>query len=263
MSNTSWAHSAEEERALRAAAITELQAILVDSMAVEEFVAGVAERAAQRVAPHTHVSVTLVRQGHPTTVASSDARAAACDEVEYAAGSGPCLTAIEERRTIAVAEISEETRWRAWRNAALGEGFRSSAALPASVYEGVDMALNLYSEDRDAWDGPAMARAELYAEEVGRALMLCLRATEQARVNTELRAALASRATIDQAMGVIMAQNRCSADEAFAVLRRASQHRNVKLRDVAAAVIQGITGVAPAPPRQFSDGPGRSVEQSR
>jgi AmiR/NasT family two-component response regulator len=42
---------------------------------------------------------------------------------------------------------------------------------------------------------------------------------------------------IDQALGIIMGQRRCSADEAFSVLREVSQTSNVKLRDVAARLI--------------------------
>jgi AmiR/NasT family two-component response regulator len=56
-----------------------------------------------------------------------------------------------------------------------------------------------------------------------------------------------SRTTIDQAIGVIMGQNRCDADAAFDVLRSASQHRNVKLRDVAARVIGSVQSAPPPP----------------
>ena len=56
---------------------------------------------------------------------------------------------------------------------------------------------------------------------------------------------MASRRVIDQAIGVIMAQNRCTGDEAFEVLRRASQHRNVKLRQIAADVVTSVSGQPP------------------
>jgi AmiR/NasT family two-component response regulator len=44
---------------------------------------------------------------------------------------------------------------------------------------------------------------------------------------------------IDQALGVVMGQNRCTADEAFDILRTISQNRNGKLRDVAAEIHRG------------------------
>lgn len=52
-----------------------------------------------------------------------------------------------------------------------------------------------------------------------------------------LRRALTSRATIDQAKGIIMAERRCTAEEAFDALRMLSQHTNVRLADVALALV--------------------------
>jgi len=46
-----------------------------------------------------------------------------------------------------------------------------------------------------------------------------------------------SRAVIEQAKGIIMADRRCTADEAFAILAKVSQDSNRKLRDVAAALV--------------------------
>jgi two-component system, response regulator / RNA-binding antiterminator len=53
-----------------------------------------------------------------------------------------------------------------------------------------------------------------------------------------LRAALGSRAVIDQAKGILMATRRCGADEAFDLLVHASQTRNVKLRTVAEDLVE-------------------------
>jgi ANTAR domain len=64
----------------------------------------------------------------------------------------------------------------------------------------------------------------------------------------QLRASLASRSVIAQALGVIMAEQRCTAEEAFAILRTASHNRNVKLRQVAQDIVTGITGKPPQPP---------------
>jgi AmiR/NasT family two-component response regulator len=61
--------------------------------------------------------------------------------------------------------------------------------------------------------------------------------------NTTLHAALATREIIGQAQGILMERERISADQAFDVLRRASQHLNVKLRDVAQDLVD--TGERP------------------
>lgn len=57
--------------------------------------------------------------------------------------------------------------------------------------------------------------------------------------------ALRARVIIEQAKGLIIAARRCSADEAWATLRRASQEFNVKLRELAAALVEHV-GTAPA-----------------
>lgn len=64
-------------------------------------------------------------------------------------------------------------------------------------------------------------------------------------MSDHLQSALASRAVIDQALGIVMAQNKCTADEAFDTLRSNSQNRNVKLRDVAGQIVDGVGRHAP------------------
>ena len=71
-------------------------------------------------------------------------------------------------------------------------------------------------------------------------------------MSQHLQNALASRAVIDQALGIIMGQNRCTADEAFDLLRTISQNRNIKLRDIAAELITAVTGQPPASEPRFS-----------
>ena len=227
------------------AALTELQSILLDTEGVEEFVDGVAEATARHVGPATSATITLRRDGRPTLVGASDPRAAECDEVEYAAGAGPCLEAIDTGRTVHVPDLAQETRWPSWRAAAHAQGFGSAAALPRTVRPGVAIAVNLYAPAPHAWSHSAMAVADLYADQVARALVLCLRNADQAELNADLRAALVSRAVIDQAIGVIMAENRCGPDDAMTILRTASRHRKLKVRDVAASVVEGVAGRPP------------------
>jgi AmiR/NasT family two-component response regulator len=45
----------------------------------------------------------------------------------------------------------------------------------------------------------------------------------------------------------MMAQQRCPATEAFAVLSRASQNRNVKLHDLAGEIVATVGGQNPPP----------------
>lgn len=233
------------DESVRGAAITELQTLLLDTAGVEEFVDGVARAAARHVGRASSATITLRRQGRPTLVAASDPHAAVCDEIEYAADDGPCLSSIDQGQALHVPDIARDTRWPAWRAAALERGFASAAALPREVRPGVHIALNLYATEVHAWDVAALAVADVYADEIARTVALCLRSTDQVELNADLRAALVSRAVIDQAIGVVMAQNRCTAEEALAILRSASRHRKVKLREVASVVVEAVTGSSP------------------
>jgi AmiR/NasT family two-component response regulator len=56
-----------------------------------------------------------------------------------------------------------------------------------------------------------------------------------------LRIAMTSRATIEQAKGMIMASRRCTPEEAFETLVRASQRSNLRLRDIAARIVDGAS----------------------
>jgi transcriptional regulator with GAF, ATPase, and Fis domain len=57
----------------------------------------------------------------------------------------------------------------------------------------------------------------------------------------QLEEAMSSRAIIEQAKGILMARERCSADDAFDMLRRASQRSNAKLRDIAQLIVEGVS----------------------
>jgi AmiR/NasT family two-component response regulator len=73
--------------------------------------------------------------------------------------------------------------------------------------------------------------------------------------NDQLRSSMVSRAVIDQALGVIMATERCPQDRAFAVLKTVSQNTNVKIRDLAATIVTSVSGEPPRPTANgFQDG---------
>ena len=58
---------------------------------------------------------------------------------------------------------------------------------------------------------------------------------------------------IDQALGIVMAREQCTQAHAFAILRSASQNRNVKLRDIASAIVTSVSGEPPQPSPAFEN----------
>ncbi|HYZ08667.1 MAG TPA: GAF and ANTAR domain-containing protein [Pseudonocardiaceae bacterium] len=229
--------------ALTAAA--ELQELLLATDNVEDFLRDLAVLAARSVTQGLSCGITLKRDGRPYTVANSDDRAARCDEMQYGQGHGPCLDAIRTGEIILVEDLVEEERWGDYRTSVLAHGVRSSLSLPLS--DGIPGALNFYASRPRAFGETEREYAQRFASEASRALALATRMARQSELTTQLEAALASRATIDQAIGIIMAQNRCDADQGFDLLRAASQNRNVKLRTVAAEIVTAVSGKPPTP----------------
>jgi hypothetical protein len=115
-------------------------------------------------------------------------------------------------------------------------------------------ALNLYARSAGAFGTTEVSRAQDLAKSASGAVTLALRLASYATLNDQLRSSMASRTVIDQALGVIMAQEHCTQARAFAILRAASQNTNVKLRDIAGAIVTGVSGEPPQPPPPFEDG---------
>jgi AmiR/NasT family two-component response regulator len=80
-------------------------------------------------------------------------------------------------------------------------------------------------------------RATEFARRAAAVVALAAQRADHERREHHLENALRSRSIIDQAMGVLMGQAHVTAEEAFEMLRRRSQHSNTKLRDVAATVV--------------------------
>jgi hypothetical protein len=123
----------------------------------------------------------------------------------------------------------------------------SILAVPLDLAGEAEAVLNLYSGRVDGFSGGDIATAETFAGQAASSLRLVLRITQLKETRNDLAAAMQSRTMIDMAVGAIMAENRCSSEEAFRILTRASNTRNVKLREVAAAVVASIAGQEQVP----------------
>ena len=190
------------------------------------------------------VSVTLVERGKPSTVAQTGELALELDERQYARGYGPCLDSIDGGEPLVVKDMRAEQRWPDWARSAAELGAGSSLSMPVPLQREVSAALNVYSLDRDAFDDAAVELASTFAAYAAVALANMHLYTAQGQVAEQLQQAMHSRAVIEQAKGILMAQRRCSAQEAFDLLVRLSQDSNRKLREVAQALVEDATGTS-------------------
>ncbi|MFC4149598.1 GAF and ANTAR domain-containing protein [Micromonospora mangrovi] len=225
--------------------------LLADSPQVDVFLDQVVRVATEVVAPAEACGLTVRRESGAFTVASSGELAARGDEVQYGADEGPCLEALRRGRVVEVVDLGTDGRWPRYRDHALRLGAVSSLSLPMTVERETVGALNLYATRPAAFTGTTHRQAVAFADQAAAALAVILRQAEQALLQQQLADAMASRSIIDQALGVLMGQQRCTATEAFTLLRQASQHRNRKLRDVATEIITQVTGESPRPAPGF------------
>ena len=189
--------------------------------------------------------VTLLRPNRAGTVASSSPEALQMDEVQYEYDNGPCLEAARTNQTVLVRDLSQDSRWQEYTEAISEFGLRSVLGVPIPLDGDAQCGLNLYARETDAFTEEMVREAEDFARGASKSLRLAVRIAHLTESRENLKAAMASRTTIDLAAGIIMAQNRCSQDAAVGILRAASGARNMKLRDVAAAVVASVSDTAP------------------
>jgi GAF domain-containing protein len=172
------------------------------------------------------------------TVAWTDARVLLLDQAQYTAKDGPCLDAYRTNSIVRSDEVASDARWPTFVAAAIGEGVVSVLSLPLAERDRAYGSFNIYATERSALD---LAEGEVAAFTEQASIVLSnARAYDAAvRLAANLERAMQSRATIEQAKGKLMATSNLTAEEAFELMRRASQRENVKLRDVATRIMEG------------------------
>lgn len=193
---------------------------------------------AERVVPGAvAVSITMIDDGTAVTAAHSGPLALALDEQQYAVGHGPCLDAARYAQAMPIADMATEARWPEYTPRALALGVRSSLAVPLPLHEAVIGALNLYGIEANAFDADAERVARMFASYAAVTLYNAQASSDNSALALQMQEALASRAVIEQAKGILMGSRRCTPDESFEILRALSQTSNVKLRTVAQALV--------------------------
>ncbi len=160
------------------------------------------------------------------------------DEAQYEDSAGPCVEAIRTGEEVTVAIPAPA--WAAFSKGAAQAGVRTVWSLPLRVRQHTTGALNLYATSVESFEDPAAGAARGLAHQASVVLANAAALMSSQLTNEHLQEALQSRDLIGQAKGILMARQAISADDAFDILRRASQRSGRKLRDVAAELIARV-----------------------
>ena len=219
------------------AAFAELGMINLAEYDLEQVLTRVSDVAKRTIPGADEVSVSIVRGTSATTAAFTGDLALHVDEQQYAQGYGPCLEAAQAGATVLVDDLATEDRWPEYVPRALEHGVRSSLSVGLPIQRSVTGALNIYARKPRAFDADAVTLGETFASYAAVALANAHLYASTAALAEQMQTAMASRAVIEQAKGILMGRMGCTADEAFDLLTRQSQHLNRKLRDVAQQVV--------------------------
>jgi GAF domain-containing protein len=226
---------------LPASTTTALLGIELSRRPLEEVLQQIVDIAKDTVPGADEVSNTLVRDDKGWTSAYTGRLALDADELQYERGYGPCMDAGRTGTVLLVDDMRTETRWPDYTARVTARGVLSSLSVPLPIQTDVIGALNCYSREPSAFSTSAIEIAEELAGHVAVAVNNVVASLWATTLVEQMRKAMESRSVIDQAMGVIMAQNRCDADAAFAILTRASQNRNIKLREIARGTVLSVS----------------------
>jgi GAF domain-containing protein len=188
--------------------------------------------------------------GDLRVIASSSETIRLLELFELQSQDGPCLDCYRKGEPILNTDLATlDGRWPRFAPAAVEAGFRSVHALPMRLRGMIIGALNLFRDDPGALPETDILAAKALAD-VATIAILQHRASVEAQVlNEQLNNALNTRIVIEQAKGVLAERSRLNMEQAFSRLRNHARSHNLRLGDVAQAVIDGTLPPGSLDPR--------------
>jgi ANTAR domain/GAF domain len=173
------------------------------------------------------------------TIGATDQRLITLDAAQYEAGEGPCVEVLEPHDPIYIEDIVADERWEHFRHTAeeLGVGASLSLHVPVDA-EQMAASLNMYARRRLDLSDDTVRVALTYADQLAATILSVDAHRATARLARNMAEAMRTRAVIEQAKGILMADHQLAEDEAFDRLVKLSQHSNIKVRDVARRLVE-------------------------
>jgi Response regulator with putative antiterminator output domain len=230
------AQAASEDDDLRRS-LAALSQLATGRMQLGDALTRVAEFAVQAISGADGAGLTLLEEDRHDTIVASAGFVAQVDAIQYGIEEGPCITAAAEARTVRSGSLESDPQWPRFGPRVGRLGVHSVLSIPLLTSDAVLGAMNVYAHQRDAFDEHAVLVGELFAVPATIAVQNAQVLAQAKRLASQLQDALTSRATIDQALGIVMSRVGCGPEEAFDRLRQLSQGENRKLHTVAQELV--------------------------
>jgi GAF domain-containing protein len=224
-----------------------LAGILVTEQSLDKTLRQVLDLACVALSCGDEGGITLLEQEGPRTAVASSEAARQVDSFQYdAEDGGPCLEAYRQQRIFRIDSTDDEPRWPQFAQSAAAAGIKSTLSLPLVVGGDGIGALNIYRRQARGFSEADEALGAVFASYASVALANARVYWRTQRLAGQLAEALSTRGVIEQAKGIIIARQGCSADQAFQLLVAMSQRSHVKLHDVAADLVETARNKAAA-----------------
>ena len=220
-----------------------IEDLLVAANGLRDFVQGLCDVAAQVASRETGIAVdcgiSLSRPKRPSAVAGSTTIAAQLMDGEHdTLDEGPCLEAGATGSRVLVGADAMEQRWPLHSKTLAFAGYANALLVPFAFRDGACALMVFLAATPGAFTEDATPVIDRFNHTAHQALQIALKTAAGSDLISDLHAAMRSRSVIDTACGMIMMQERCTQEEAFRTLQRASSARNKKLRLVAEEILR-------------------------
>lgn len=222
-------------------ALLGLDELLLEEDDLEQAITTVLQIGMTTFGEEPEISLTISSTADPaagwTTRDATSAWARRLDEWQYENDEGPCIEADATGEVCVVNDVTADERFPAFAAFARDVGLRSCVSFPMPVRDASIGSINAFYEETGRVTDDVAERGHRLAASAAPLVANWLAHRRLVELTSQLEEALAGRSVIERAKGLLMGELAVDEERAFDLLRTQSQHENVKLRDVAARLL--------------------------
>jgi transcriptional regulator with GAF, ATPase, and Fis domain len=227
-----------------------LSHLATNRLALEDLLTRVASYAVQAIPRADGAGLTLLEEDRADTIVATAPFVTEIDDIQYAMGQGPCISAAAEGRTVISRSLGGDPRWPRFGGRTARLGVHSVVSLPLITPDGMVGAMSVYARAKNAFDDRAAELGEIFAVPAAIAVQNAHVLEQTRRFAAQLQSALEARGVIERAVGIMISRTGGTEHEALERLRSLSQQEHRKLAVVARHIVDEAVRRAQARHRQ-------------